>query len=158
MSVVQGATAAPTIVSGAPTTVSGAQGPATAPTAMSVARRTSAPVDGDTLHFKFSSHNFVDNHSGPKRSSTASEQQVSAPASPTPTPAHSRTSMYNGPNSYIKPQSRSNKKIIKNALCHVCLAGEVNASLKKQALAVSTINNMPFNNCYRTRVSKHRHL
>ena len=33
--------------------------------------------------------------------------------------------------------SKTNKKLIRNALCYVCLAGEVNITLKQKALAVS---------------------
>ena len=112
----------------------------------------SVPADGETLHFKLSSH---DLHQGdnspqmPSRSSnnnaTAQQHTAASIPSPTPTPAHSRQSQYlnyNGPDVYVKPQSKSNKKIIKNALCHVCLAGEVNLSLKQRALAVSIIYSM----------------
>ena len=34
-------------------------------------------------------------------------------------------------------QNKSNKKLIRNALCFVCLAGEANITLKQKALAVS---------------------
>ena len=44
---------------------------------------------------------------------------------------------HNGPECYIKPQAKSNRRIIRNALCHVCLAGEVNMTVKQRALAVS---------------------
>ena len=42
-----------------------------------------------------------------------------------------------GPQCYVQPQLKSNKKLIKNALCHACLAGEVNVSIKQRALTVS---------------------
>lgn len=121
----------------APGTTAGATG----------AALTSIPADGDTLHFKLSSHDLHQEesspqiHSRPTSSNTVSQQQSAAAVpSPTPTPAHSRQYLnYNGPDLYVKPQSKSNKKIIKNALCHVCLAGEVNLSLKQRALAVSTL-------------------
>lgn len=41
---------------------------------------------------------------------------------------------HDGPQCYIQPQLKSNKKLIKNALCHVCLAGEVNVTIKQRAL------------------------
>lgn len=44
---------------------------------------------------------------------------------------------HNGPNCYVKPPAKSNKKLIRNALCSVCLAGNVNLSAKQRALAVS---------------------
>jgi len=44
---------------------------------------------------------------------------------------------HDGPECYIKPQAKSNKRLIKNALCHVCLAGEANMTVKQRALAVS---------------------
>lgn len=112
----------------------------------------STPANGDTVHFKLSSHdlhqgeNSPQIHSRPSSSNTTTQQHTAAAIpSPTLTPAHSRQSQYlnyNGPDVYVKPQSKSNKKIIKNALCHVCLAGEVNLSLKQRALAVSTIYSM----------------
>lgn len=110
---------------------------------------TAIPANGDTLHFKLSSHDLHEGenspqiHSRPSSSNSTTQQHtVAAVPSPNPTPAHSRQSHYmnyNGPDVYVKPQSKSNKKIIKNALCHVCLAGEVNLSLKQRALAVSTV-------------------
>ena len=90
------------------------------------------PEDKETIHFVLSSHQLP---------------QASAPCSATTSPARttseastSRQSDYlihNGPECYIKPQIKSNKKIIKNALCHVCLAGEVNLTIKQRALEVS---------------------
>lgn len=46
--------------------------------------------------------------------------------------------MYSGPDCYIKPKGKSNLKIIRNAICSVCLAGEVNTPLKLKTLAVRT--------------------
>ena len=124
-----------------------------ASTAVSVApgatALTAVPADGDTLHFKLSSHDLHQLGENPQQllsrpssSSTTSHQHIPGSLTPTPTPSHTRLSEYlnhNGPECYVKPQSKSNKKIIKNALCHVCLAGEVNVSLKQRALAVSVM-------------------
>lgn len=44
--------------------------------------------------------------------------------------------MHNGPDCYVKPSSKSNRQLIRNAICHVCLAGDVNLSTKQQALRV----------------------
>ena len=46
--------------------------------------------------------------------------------------------LHNGPECYVKPSAKSNRKIIRNALCHVCLAGDVNASTKLLALKVKS--------------------
>ena len=49
--------------------------------------------------------------------------------------------------SYIQPKLKSNVKIIRNAICSVCLAGEVNMSLKHKTLDVSFIASLlPY--CY----------
>lgn len=69
---------------------------------------------------------------------TAEEERVQA--SSTDLPTLSRQSDYlshNGPGCYVRPQAKSNKKLIKNALCYVCLAGQANLPLKQRALAVS---------------------
>ena len=42
-----------------------------------------------------------------------------------------------GPECYVRPPVKTNKKLIRNALCYVCLAGEANISTKQRALAVS---------------------
>ncbi len=44
---------------------------------------------------------------------------------------------HNGPQLYIAPRAKSNKKLIKNAISFVCLAGEPNLSAKQSALVVS---------------------
>ncbi len=44
---------------------------------------------------------------------------------------------HTGPDLYIAPRAKSNKKLIKNAISYVCLAGEPNVSAKQRALAVS---------------------
>ncbi|CAI8014776.1 Patronin [Geodia barretti] len=41
---------------------------------------------------------------------------------------------HNGPECYVKPPAKSNRQLIKNAICHVCLAGDVNLSSKQRAL------------------------
>ena len=70
----------------------------------------------DTLHFKLSEQLW-------ERADTA--------------PPRGDFLTHNGPECYVRPQAKSNRKIISNAICHVCLAGEVNMSLKQRALAVS---------------------
>ena len=101
---------------------------------------TTVPEGGDTLHFTLSTHNLPQQDPQLHPADTSVNHQHTASATPTPTPTHSRLSEYlnhNGPECYVKPQVKSNKKIIKNALCYVCLAGEVNVSLKQRAIAVS---------------------
>lgn len=49
----------------------------------------------------------------------------------------SAVQLYTGPGCYVKPKAKSNMKIVINAISNVCLAGEVNLSLKKIVLAVS---------------------
>ena len=44
--------------------------------------------------------------------------------------------VHDGPECYVRPSAKSNRKLIRNALCHVCLAGEVNFSAKELALKV----------------------
>ena len=68
---------------------------------------------------------------------TAEEER--GQASSTDLPTLGRQSDYlshNGPGCYVRPQTKSNKKLIKNALCYVCLAGQANLPLKQRALAV----------------------
>jgi hypothetical protein len=43
---------------------------------------------------------------------------------------------HNGPMCYVKPFAKSNRKLIRNAICHVCLAGDVDLPAKKLALSV----------------------
>ena len=50
-----------------------------------------------------------------------------------PTPFITHT----GPNCYVKPSAKSNCN--RNALCHVCLAGDVNVPAKQRALSVCCI-------------------
>lgn len=89
--------------------------------------QTSTPTpDSGTLHFKLSN---MGNHH------------------PSPSDLQQRTTAadfltHNGPECYIKPQTKSNRRIIRNALCHVCLAGEVNMTVKQRALAVSAQHHM----------------
>ena len=79
--------------------------------------------DSSTLHFKLSNM-APGNHPSP------SDLQQRAMAAD--------FLSHNGPECYVKPQAKSNRRIIRNALCHVCLAGEVNMTVKQRALAVST--------------------
>lgn len=115
----------------------------TAAVASSSSRRSSTvtapPTEGDTLHFKLSSH---DLHAATHQPEDRSERSACSSASTRPTTttgtsASSRLTEYKGPDCYIKPQTKTNKNLIKNALRHVCLAGEANLSLKQRALAVS---------------------
>lgn len=71
-----------------------------------------------------------------------SAKPTSHPSSPLHTFSSPRSSPFlthNGPNCYVKPSAKSNRKIIRNALCHVCLAGDVNLSAKKLAISVCCI-------------------
>lgn len=52
-------------------------------------------------------------------------------------PGHD-TLPHNGPNLYVPPPVKSNKKLIKNAISYVCLAGDANLPVKQQALSVSS--------------------
>ena len=54
---------------------------------------------------------------------------------------------HDGPECYVRPKIKSNRKIIKNAISYVCLAGEVNMSLKQRALDVSTYKNHTHEPC-----------
>ena len=74
-------------------------------------------ISSDTIHFKLS------------------DQQAAAAAGPSMATYLS----HNGPECYTRPKTKSNKKIIRNAVCHVCLAGEANVSAKQRALAVSLV-------------------
>lgn len=63
------------------------------------------------------------------------------PTSPIPLETHNKTKSatfleYSGPNCYIKPKAKTNLQIIRNAICAVCLAGDVNNSLKQNVLKV----------------------
>ena len=101
------------------------------------------PTSGDhareagTIHFQFSHHQ----HAAERRveGSTASSVQgeVVGGAGGLMVLEGGSVSEYKGPECYIKPKSKSNLKIIRNAICSVCLAGEVNMSLKQKTLAVS---------------------
>ena len=53
-----------------------------------------------------------------------------------PSSAYYARLSHNGPERNLKPAAKSNRKLIKNALCHVCLAGEVNLATKHNALSV----------------------
>lgn len=44
--------------------------------------------------------------------------------------------IHNGPDCYVKPTAKSNRKLIRNALSHVCLAGDVNLPVQQRALTV----------------------
>ena len=89
---------------------------------------TLAPLEGDTVHFKLSSCDLQ----APLQDDALSSHSSGS--------AHSRLTNYRGPECYIKPQTKSNRKIIKNAICYVCLAGEANLSLRQRALAVSGLS------------------
>ncbi len=77
----------------------------------------------DTIHFKLSAFDKQE----PKLENPRTRQ------SPEPFSAQS----YSGPVCYVKPKTKSNIKIIRNAICAVCLAGEVNLLLKQKTLYVS---------------------
>lgn len=80
----------------------------------------------DTIHFQLS-HQQEDRRP-PTQEEKALQQQLLAA---------SLIHAYSGPQCYVKPKAKSNVKIVRNAICAVCLAGEVNMSLKQKTLAVS---------------------
>ena len=89
---------------------------------------TLAPLEGDTVHFKLSSCDLQ----APLQDDALSSHSSGS--------THGKLTNYRGPECYIKPQTKSNRKIIKNAICYVCLAGEANLSLRQRALAVSGLS------------------
>ena len=114
------------------------------------------PLDfADTLHYKLSSH--ATEHLPPNSQAMPT---LTKPPPPPPHPDTAATASYaslasgatlpsqsqratthflghNGPECYVKPAGKSNRKLIRNALCYVCLAGDVNLTAKQRALAVS---------------------
>ena len=100
-----------------------------------VAAATAAATgEGYTLHLNLSSCDLRVPQEEDHQTHSETGNQHAHPAIST----SSKLTEYKGPECYVKPQTKSNKKIIKNALCYVCLAGEVNLSLKQRAIAVST--------------------
>ena len=88
----------------------------------------------DTIHFQLSSH-------APAETMSTSGQQLGwqAPVVAQATGVEASGSavhVYSGPECYVKPKAKSNLKIIRNAICAVCLAGEVNLSMKQKTLYV----------------------
>ena len=96
--------------------------------------------DPSTIHFQFSNHRERERRA--EGSTTSSVQGDLASGSGMLMDSAS-VGEYKGPECYIKPKSKSNLKIIKNAICSVCLAGEVNLSLKQKTLAVSSVIKFP---------------
>lgn len=103
---------------------------------------TSSPavnVKADTIHFQLSSHAL-----GPAETVPISDQQMGwqDPAVVQTTGMEASASatvhVYSGPECYVKPKAKSNLKIVRNAICAVCLAGEVNLSMKQKILYVRT--------------------
>ena len=90
---------------------------------------TPSPPDSSTLHFKLSSQLNERHHHSSKDSSTSPQLMGAAAAADFLT--------HDGPECYVKPLAKSNKRLVRNALCHVCLAGEANMTVKQRALAVS---------------------
>ena len=68
---------------------------------------------------------------------TATHQLPEAPPSNPLSDKPSEFLSHNGPGLYVPPPAKSNKKLIKNAISYVCLAGDANLTLKQRALAVS---------------------
>ena len=95
---------------------------------------TLAPLEGDTVHFKLSSH---DLHAPLQDDDELRSESGKSLSSHSSGSAHPRLTTYRGPECYVRPQTKSNRKIIKNAICYVCLAGEANLSIRQRALAVS---------------------
>ena len=92
--------------------------------------------EASTIRFQFSNQHVVEQQV--EGSTTASSVQGDLPAAGSGLLLEGgHLSEYRGPECYIKPKSKSNLKIIRNAICSVCLAGEVNMSLKEKTLAVS---------------------
>lgn len=92
-------------------------------------------TEGGIIHFQLSTH-LQDEEMQPEQQAERLEETATLPPPtrdllPGP-PAY----LYNGPECYIKPKSKSNLQIIRNAICAVCLAGAVNMSLKQKILVV----------------------
>ena len=88
-----------------------------------------------TIHFQFSGHAQSQNQGQDQGQEQSQQQAASVAVSETLSTVH----LYNGPDCYVQPKGKSNLKIIKNAVCSVCLAGDVNLTLKQKTLYVSSI-------------------
>ena len=85
--------------------------------------------DGATIRFQLSAQHSPQGESQqPAAQGATAELPVLEPAA---------VHVYSGPGCYVKPKGKTNLKIIRNALCAVCLAGEVNLTLKQKTLYVS---------------------
>ncbi len=51
---------------------------------------------------------------------------------------------YSGPNCYTKPKTKTNLQIVRNAICSVCLAGEVNNPIKESIVKVKLLTSYAY--------------
>ena len=93
-----------------------------------------ATIKGSTIHFQLSTHEPLQ--------APAPQEQADTNAQAQPSADLGVVCSYNGPGCYIKPKAKSNLQIIRNAICTVCLAGDVNMSLKQKILVVRVLGGL----------------
>ncbi|XP_065911733.1 calmodulin-regulated spectrin-associated protein 1-B-like isoform X2 [Dysidea avara] len=95
--------------------------------------------EGHVLHFTLGAHPTLPSPDVPNIVNIASSTipTIATTSQPVAVP-------YSGPQCYVQPSIKSNKKIISNAISHICLAGAVNTDARQKVIQI--LDNSPANN------------